>query len=177
MKAFVINKYGKKQVGELAIVPEPTIGDTDVLIQIKASSLNPVDTRIKHGQFRVFASYKFPLALGNDVAGVVVDVGSRVSRFKIGDTVYGRPPHDRIGSLAEFIAVDEAALAKIPVNLTMVEAAAIPLVSLTAWQALIDLAQVKAGQKVLIHSGSGEPPRGVRRLSDLRTQLAAGLVR
>lgn len=99
--------------------------------------------------------YRLPLILGNDVAGVAVRVGSRVRRFKAGDEVYARPDKDRIGTFAEFIAVNEADLAIKPKTLTMEAAASIPLVALTAWQALIEKARLKKGQKVLIHAGSG----------------------
>jgi NADPH:quinone reductase-like Zn-dependent oxidoreductase len=99
--------------------------------------------------------YRLPLILGNDVAGVVVRVGSRVRRFKPGDQVYARPPQDRIGSFAELISMNEDAVAIMPKKLTMEEAASIPLVGLTAWQALIERANLKKGQKVLIHAGSG----------------------
>src|SRR5207302_7402189 len=99
--------------------------------------------------------YRFPLILGNEVAGVVVRVGSRVHRFKPGDEVYARPDDDRIGAFAECIAIQEDAVAKKPKNLTMEEAASIPLVGLTAWQVLVERANLKRGQKVLIHAGSG----------------------
>lgn len=155
MKAFIIDRYGKKETGRIAEVPEPELRDDDVLIQIHAASVNALDCKIRSGEFKLILPYRLPLILGNDVAGTVVRVGSRVSRFKPGDEVYARPDQDRIGTFAEYIAVKEASLARKPANLSMEEAASIPLVALTAWQVLVETANVKKGQKVLIHAGSG----------------------
>jgi NADPH:quinone reductase-like Zn-dependent oxidoreductase len=107
------------------------------------------------GEFKLILRYRLPVILGNDVAGVLVRVGSRVRRFKLGDKVYARPHQCRIGTFAEFISMNEGDVAIKPKTLTMEEAASIPLVSLTAWQALIERANLKKGQKVLIHAGSG----------------------
>lgn len=136
-------------------MPIPEVGAHDVLVQIHAASINPLDSKIQSGQFKLLLPYRFPLILGNDLAGTVTKVGSLVSKFKVGDKVYARPDDDRIGTFAEYIAVKEDSLALIPNNLTMEEAAAVPLVGLTAWQTLIETAQLKKGQKVLIHAGSG----------------------
>ena len=136
-------------------VPDPAVGVHDVLIQVHATSVNPLDSKIKTGEFKMILPYAFPLVLGNDLAGVVVRTGSAVKRFKPGDEVYARPPEARIGTFAELIAVNENALALKPSNLDMAEAASVPLAVLTAWQALVETAQVKKGQKVLIHAGSG----------------------
>lgn len=154
MKAFFIERYGK-QNGRIGDLPDPAVGAHDVLIQVHASSVNPLDLKIRTGEFKMILPYQMPLVLGNDVAGVVVSTGAAVTRFKPGDEVYARPPESRIGTFAERIAVDENALALKPSNLDMKEAACMPLVSLTAWQALVEIAQVKKGQKVLIHAGSG----------------------
>ena len=154
MKAFFIDRYGK-QNGTIGEVPDPAVGVHDVLIQVHATSVNPLDSKIRTGEFKLILPYTFPLVLGNDLAGVVVRTGSAVKRFKPGDEVYARPPEDRIGTFAELIAVNENALALKPSNLDMAEAASIPLAFLTAWQALVETAQVKKGQKVLIHAGSG----------------------
>ncbi|MDQ0124813.1 NADPH:quinone reductase-like Zn-dependent oxidoreductase [Pseudomonas lini] len=154
MKAFFIDRYGK-QNGMLGEVPDPVVGVHDVLIQVHATSVNPLDSKIRTGEFKLILPYTFPLVLGNDLAGVVVRTGSAVKRFKPGDEVYARPPEARIGTFAELIAVNESALALKPLNLDMAEAASIPLAFLTAWQALVEIAQVKKGQKVLIHAGSG----------------------
>jgi len=136
-------------------MPEPEVGDDDVLVQIHAAGINPLDSKIKDGEFKLILPYRLPLILGNDVAGVVARAGSQVRRFKPGDEVYARPDKDRIGTFAEFISMKEDAVAKKPGELTMEEAASIPLVGLTAWQALIEKANLKKGQKVLIHAGSG----------------------
>jgi alcohol dehydrogenase len=129
--------------------------DDDVLIEIHAAGVNPLDSKIRGGEFKLILPYRLPLILGNELAGVVVRVGSRVQRFKLGDEVYARPAKDRIGTFAQFIAVSEEDVAIKPKSLTMEEAASIPLVGLTAWQALIEIAKLKKGQKVLIHAGSG----------------------
>jgi len=154
MKAFFIDRYGK-QNGTIGEVPDPAVGAHDVLIQVHATSVNPLDSKIRTGEFKLILPYTFPLVLGNDLVGVVVRTGSAVKRFNPGDEVYARPPEDRIGTFAELIAVNENALAMKPSNLDMAEAASVPLAALTAWQALVETAQVKKGQKVLIHAGSG----------------------
>src|SRR6059058_2559527 len=155
MKAFVVDRYKSKSAVRLGEMPEPEVGDDDVLVQVHAASLNHLDSKIRDGEFKLIVPYRLPLILGNDVAGVVVRVGSNVRRFKPGDEVYARPHQDRIGTFAEFIAMNEADVALKPKNLTMEEAASIPLVGLTAWQVLIGRAHLKKGQKVLIHAGSG----------------------
>ena len=155
MKAFVIDRYGKQEQGRIGEMPDPELGENDVLVQVYAAGVNPVDFRIKNGEFKLVVPYRFPLILGNDVAGVVVQVGRRVGRFKIGDEIYARPPEDRIGAFAELIALNEDAVAIVPKRITMEEAASIPLAGLTAWQALVETANLKTGQKVLIHAGSG----------------------
>jgi len=155
MKAFIIDRYGKTEAGRIAEMPEPEVRDDDVLIQIHAASINPLDSKIKNGEFKLILPYRLPLILGNDVAGTVMRVGARVRNFKRGDAVYARPDDERIGTFAEFIAVKESSLALKPTNLSMVEAASLPLVSLTAWQTLVETAKLEKGQKVLIHAGSG----------------------
>lgn len=154
MKAFFIERYGQ-QTGAIGEVPEPTVGAHDVLIQVHAASVNPLDSKIRSGAFKPILPYTLPLVLGNDLAGIVLRVGAAVTRFKAGDEVYARPPESRIGSFAERIAVHQDALALKPANLDMTEAASIPLSALTAWQVLVTSAQLKPGQKVLIHAGSG----------------------
>lgn len=154
MKAFSIDRYGKKN-GRISEMPTPEVGAHDVLVQVHATSVNLLDAKIRTGEFKLILPYSFPLILGNDLAGVVVRVGASVRRFKPGDEVYARPPQARIGTFAELIAVDENALALKPENLSMEEAAALPLVALTAWQVLVDSARLKQGQKVFIQAGSG----------------------
>ena len=136
-------------------MPEPALREQDVLVQIHAAGVNPLDPKIRDGEFKLLLPYRLPLILGNEMAGVVVRVGSQVRRFKPGDEVYARPDKDRIGTFAEFIAINEDAVAIKPKTLTMDEAASIPLVGLTAWQVLIERANLQRGQKVLIHAGSG----------------------
>jgi NADPH:quinone reductase-like Zn-dependent oxidoreductase len=155
MKAFILERYGKKSSMRLGEMPEPEVRDHDVLVAIRAASLNPLDAKIRDGEFKLILPYRLPLILGNDVAGVVVRVGPKVRGFKSGDEVYARPNRDRIGTFAELIAMNEADVALKPRNLTMEEAASIPLAGLTAWQVLIERAKLKKGQKVLIHAGSG----------------------
>ena len=155
MKAFILDRYGKKDGLRIGEVPDPELRAGDVLVEVHAAGVNPLDFKIRNGEFKLVLPYRLPLILGNEVAGVVVRVGSRVRRFKPGDEVYARPAKDRIGSFAEFISMDEDAVAIKPKGLTMEEAASIPLVGLTAWQVLIERANLKRGQKVLIHAGSG----------------------
>ncbi|GGY19755.1 NADPH:quinone oxidoreductase [Rhodanobacter panaciterrae] len=155
MKAFIIDQYSKKDPMRLSEMPEPELRDDDVLIEVHAAGLNLLDSKIKSGEFKLILPYRMPLVLGHDVAGVVTQVGSRVRQFKVGDEVYSRPPDHRIGTFAQFIAVNENDVAPKPKNLTMEEAASIPLVGLTVWQALVEKANLKKGQKIFIQAGSG----------------------
>jgi NADPH:quinone reductase-like Zn-dependent oxidoreductase len=155
MKAFILDRYGKNNSVRAAEMPEPEVRENDVLIQVHAASVNVLDSKIRNGEFKLILPYRLPLILGNDAAGVAVRVGSQVRKFKPGDEVYARPPKDRIGTFAEFISINEDAVAIKPKELTMEEAASIPLVGLTAWQALIEIANLKKGQKVFIQAGSG----------------------
>lgn len=155
MKAYILDRYAKKGALRLGERPDPALRDTDVLIEVYAAGLNQLDSKIRDGEFKPILPYRPPLVLGHDVAGKVVRLGPNARRFKVGDAVYARPRDGRIGTFAEFIAVDEADVALKPTNLTMEEAASIPLVGLTAWQVLVDRAKLSRGQKVLIHAGSG----------------------
>ena len=136
MKAFIVDRYGKRS-GRLGEMPELELREDDVLVQVHAAGVNPLDSKIRNGEFKLLLPYRLPLILGNEAAGVVLRVGSRVQRFKPGDEVYARPAKDRIGTFAELIAINEADVALKPVALSMEEAASIPLVGLTAWQALV----------------------------------------
>lgn len=151
----MLDRYGAKESLHLADLPEPEVGPDDVLVQVRAAGVNLLDAKIRNGEFKLVLPYRLPLVLGNDVAGAVVRVGARVRGFKPGDEVYARPDKARIGTFAEQIAVGEDALALMPRNVSMVEAASLPLVGLTAWQALVERAGLKAGQKVFIQAGSG----------------------
>lgn len=155
MKAFVLERYGKKRALQSTEVPNPVLGDDEVLVEVHAAGVNLLDAKIRGGEFKLILPYRLPLILGHDVAGVVVKLGSRVRQFKLGDEVYARPDDLRIGTFAEFVPVKEASLAHKPKGLTMEEAASLPLVGLTVWQALVEKAKLKAGQKVFIQAGSG----------------------
>jgi NADPH:quinone reductase-like Zn-dependent oxidoreductase len=155
MKAHIINRYGKHVALQTAEMPAPEMREDDVLVQIHAAGVNVLDAKIKSGEFKLILPYRLPLILGNDVAGIVVGVGCRVKRFKLGDEVYARPDKDRIGAFAEFIALNENDVALKPTSLSMQDAASLPLVGLTAWQALVEKANLKKGQKVFIQAGSG----------------------
>jgi len=155
VKAFIVERYGSKNGLRAGEMPEPELRDGEVLVQVHAASVNVLDSKIRNGEFKLVLPYRLPLILGHDVAGVVVRVGAGVRQFKPGDEVYARPDDFRIGTFAEFIAIKEDSLAHKPKKLTMEEAASIPLVGLTAWQALIGKANLKKGQKVFIQAGSG----------------------
>ena len=155
MKTFVLDKYKKKSALRFADVAEPVLRENEVLIQVHAASVNLLDAKIRDGEFKAVLKYKMPLVLGHDVAGTVVRVGASVSKFKLGDEVYSRPDDLRIGTFAEFVAINENSVALKPKSLTMEEAASIPLVGLTAWQALVEIGKLRAGQKVFIQAGSG----------------------
>jgi NADPH:quinone reductase-like Zn-dependent oxidoreductase len=155
MKAFLLDRYAKGGILRPGETSEPELRENDVMVQIHAAGVNVLDAKIRDGEFKLILPYRLPLILGNDVAGTVVRVGFNVRRFQPGDEVYARPSKDRIGTFAEFIAMDEADVAMKPKNLTMEEAASVPLVALTAWQVLVERAEVEKGQKVLIHAGSG----------------------
>ncbi|MFE4688251.1 NADP-dependent oxidoreductase [Streptomyces sp. NPDC056721] len=168
MKTFMIERYGDKSGVRAGEMPDVQVGADDVLVRIHAASVNPLDLKLRDGAFKAFLPYHLPLVLGNDLAGVVVQVGSAVTRFAVGDEVYARPDKDRIGTFAELIAVHQDDVALKPATLTMEEAASLPLVALTAWQALVERAQVRPGQKVLIHAGAGG-------LGSIAVQLAKAL--
>ncbi|MCI4591612.1 NADP-dependent oxidoreductase [Sphingobium sp. BYY-5] len=155
MKAFILDHYKKKGPLRFGDMSEPEVGDDDVLVQVHAAGLNLLDSKIRDGEFKPILPYRPPFILGHDMAGTVIRVGSNVRRFKLGDEIYARPRDGRIGTFAQLIAVNEADVALKPSNLSMEEAASIPLVALTAWQVLVEAAALKKGQKILIHAGSG----------------------
>lgn len=155
MKAAILERYGKDSSVRIGEMPAPELRDDEVLVKVHAASVNPLDAKIKSGEFKLILPYRVPFILGHDVAGVVVRVGARVRQFKAGDEVYSRPDDFRIGAFAELIAIKETSLALKPKTLSMEEAASIPLVGLTAWQALVDKANLQKGQKVFIQAGSG----------------------
>jgi NADPH:quinone reductase-like Zn-dependent oxidoreductase len=155
MKAFLIQKYDKKAKLLLEEVATPAIKDNEILIEVHASGLNLLDSKIRSGEFKMILPYKFPLILGHDAAGIVTQVGKNVQHFKLGDQVYARPADFHIGTFAEYMAISENDVALKPKNISMEDAASVPLVALTAWQALVEIGKVQEGQKVFIQAGSG----------------------
>ena len=156
MKALVIHRYGGPEVMAIEERPAPAIGPRDLLIRVRAASLNPLDFKIRQGTPVRFAlGLRFPIALGCDVAGTVEQVGAEATRFRAGDEVYARLEKSRMGGLAELVAADESVAAPRPRKASMEEAASIPLAGLTSLQVLRDVAKVQPGQRVLIHAGAG----------------------
>ncbi len=155
MKAFIAKKYGKKEKLHLTEFTEPMVNENEVLIQIHAAAVNVIDLMIRNGEFKLFLPLKPPFQLGRDVAGVITKVGSKVSKFNVGDEVYASSGNHKVGTFAEYISILEDEIALKPKNLSMEEAASIPLVGLTSWQALVETANIKKGQKVFIQAGSG----------------------
>jgi NADPH:quinone reductase-like Zn-dependent oxidoreductase len=155
VKAYVLDRYGKAANLRLTEIPEPELREDEVLVDVHAAGINVLDSKIRDGEFKQLLPYRLPVILGNDVAGIVVRVGSRVQRFKPGDEVYARPDVPRMGGFAERIAMNERDVALKPQSASMQEAASLPLVALTAWQVLVERANLRKGQKVFIHAGSG----------------------
>ena len=155
MKALVLQRYGKRDNVTFADAPRPVPKPDEILVQVHAAGLNPIDYTIPKGTFKPFLKFQLPATLGSDLAGVVVEVGSRVSRFKPGDAVFASIFDLGTGALAEYAVVPENAAALKPANLDFVQAASIPMVGLTSWQALKERANLKPGQKVFIPAGSG----------------------
>jgi alcohol dehydrogenase len=155
MKAFVVERYGNNDGVRLVEMPEPVPGAGEVLVRIHAASINPIDFKTREGKVKAILPYRLPFRFGSDLAGVVERTGPGVKGFKVGDEVYGRASKMRIGSFAEAIAISEDDIAPKPASLDMIAAASIPLAGLTAWQSFVERAKLRAGQKVLIHAGSG----------------------
>ncbi|MFT6907489.1 MAG: NADPH:quinone reductase-like Zn-dependent oxidoreductase [Oleiphilaceae bacterium] len=155
MKAIRIHQYGNSNVLAFEDAPKPTITGEDVLIRVVATSVNPVDWKIRAGYLKEMISHQMPLTLGWDVSGLIEAVGADVTGFKVGDAVYSRPDITRNGTYAEFVAVRESEIAYKPQTISHTEAASLPLAGITAWQVLITSAEISAGQRVLIHAGSG----------------------
>jgi NADPH:quinone reductase-like Zn-dependent oxidoreductase len=155
MKAVRIHNYGNTGVLSYEDAPMPSVTSNEVLVRVVAASVNPVDWKIREGYLKQMISYSMPLTLGWDVSGVVESVGAEVSRFKVGDPVYSRPDIKRNGTYAEYVVIREDEIAHKPKTISHVEAASLPLAGITAWEALFTTSQLKAGQKVLIHAGSG----------------------
>ena len=155
MKALLFNRYGRADLIAFADIPRPTLKPDEMLVQVHAAGLNPIDTMIPKGTFKPILRFQLPATLGSDLAGVVVEVGSHVTRFKPGDAVFASIFDLGTGALAEFAAVPESVAALKPANLDFVQAASIPMVGLTSWQSLKERMHLKPGQKVFIPAGSG----------------------
>ncbi len=153
MKAAIVKAYGTKV--EITDIPQPALRDDSVVIEVHAASVNPVDNLIRAGYLQAMLPLQFPYTVGNDVSGVVTAVGKDVRTFKVGDAVFARPQGMQSGTFADFVLVKEADIAHKPANLSHEQAASLPLVALTAWQALVVKGNLQRGQKVLIHAGSG----------------------
>ncbi|CRM13134.1 Zinc-type alcohol dehydrogenase-like protein [Pseudomonas sp. 24 E 1] len=155
MKALTFKRYGKSPGIEFAQVPRPVLKPNEMLVEVHAAAVNPVDNMITAGVFKPVLKFQLPAVMGSDLAGVVAEVGSNVTRFKVGDAVFANVFDLGTGSIAEYVAVPEAVAAPKPANLDFVQAASIPMVGLTSWQALKERADLQAGQKVFIPAGSG----------------------
>jgi alcohol dehydrogenase len=154
MKAIVMKKYGENEI-QLMDIPRPQIQNDEVLVEVYSAAINPIDIKIPKGQMKPLLNYKLPLVLGTDISGKVVEVGANITRFKIGDEVYASFSTSKLGAFAEYSAVKENELSLKPKNLSFDEAASLPLVGLTVYQALHDVAKLTKGQKVFIKAGSG----------------------
>lgn len=155
MKAVQIKNYSKNINTILTDIPKPQVSDSEVLIQVKAAAVNPLELLILTGSVKLLQDYPMPLTLGNECSGIVEEVGGKVSGFQKGDRVYSRLPLNKIGAFAEYVAVDQDAIAKMPQGYDFNTAAAIPLTGLTAYQAIVEELEAKPGQTVLIPGGSG----------------------
>lgn len=155
MKALTFKRYGKSPGIEFAQVPRPVLKPNEMLVEVHAAAVNPVDNMITAGVFKPVLKFQLPAVMGSDLAGVVAEVGSNVTRFKVGDAVFANVFDLGTGSIAEYVAVPEAVAAPKPANLDFVQAASIPMVGLTSWQALKERADLQPGQKVFIPAGSG----------------------
>lgn len=155
MKALTFKRYGKRPEIGLSDVPRPTLRDKELLVQVHAASVNPIDNMIPTGLFKAVVKFQLPATLGSDLAGVVTEVGSQVTRFKVGDAIFANIFDLGTGAIAEWAVVPESAAALKPAQLDFVQAASIPMVGLTSWQALKERAGVQAGQRVFIPAGAG----------------------
>lgn len=155
MKAIVIENYGGKEELKETKVGNPKASKEQVVVEVKATSINPIDWKLREGYLQQMMNFEFPIILGWDVAGVVSEIGEGVTDWKVGDKVFARPETTRFGTYAEYTIVDQTLLAKIPEKISFEEAAAVPLAGLTAWQGLFNHGKLKKGETVLIHAGAG----------------------
>lgn len=154
-RAIVINQYGGKDKLEEAMVALPELGAHQVLVKVEATSINPIDWKLREGYLAQMFPWTFPIILGWDVAGTIAEIGSEVTEWQVGEKVFARPDTTKFGTYADDAIVDDHLLARIPDNTSFAEAAAVPLAGLTAYQALVDHGKLQAGQKVLVHAGAG----------------------
>ncbi|MBN8236130.1 NADP-dependent oxidoreductase [Halobacillus kuroshimensis] len=155
MKAVIIEQYGGREQLVEKEVPNPVPENKQVVVEVRATSINPIDWKLREGYLKDAVPFEFPIILGWDAAGVITEVGEDVKDFSPGDRVFARPDTTRFGTYAQYTAVDEHLLAPLPEGVTFEEAAAVPLAGLTAWQCLVDFSDIKEGDRVLIHAGSG----------------------
>lgn len=155
MKAVRMHEYGDPRVLVYEEAPRPRVDGLEILVRVEAAGVNPVDWKVREGHLRGRTEYQLPLIPGWDVSGVVEALGPDAKKFKPGDKVYSRPDITRDGAYAEYIAICETEAALKPRSIDFIQAAGIPLAALTAWQSLIDTAELQAGQKVLIHGAAG----------------------
>ncbi len=155
MKAVRIHLYGNVDTLRYEDADEPTVRSDDVLIRVVGTSVNPIDWKVREGHLKEMIPHRMPIILGWDVSGVVAEIGAKVSKFKVGDCVYARPDLERDGTYAEFIAVRETEIAMKPQTISHIEAGVLPLAGIAAWEAIVNVGKVSAGQRVLIHAASG----------------------
>lgn len=155
MLAARIHEYGGPEVLRIDEVAKPSPGPRDVLVRVRAAAVNPIDWKVRSGAQRGVMRYRLPWILGLDVSGVVEARGERVTRFEVGDEVWSSPTHRRPGTYAEYVCIDEREAAKKPKNVSHEEAASIPLIGLTAYQCVVEAGALRAGQRALVHAGSG----------------------
>ena len=156
MKSLMMTKYGDVIISlEVQEVSLPTVGANQILIKTHSASFNPIDYKILRGDFKAMGKIQFPRGIGRDVSGVIKEVGEKVKQLKVGNKVYSRIDDNFVGTMAEYVISNASDVALIPSNLNHEEAASIPLVGLTSYQALIDIAKLSAGENILIHAGSG----------------------
>src|SRR5437870_5209247 len=155
MKAVVVHEYGGPEVLKYEDTPRPEPKENEILVRVIAAGVNPVDDGLRSGHYAKYFGPKPPFTPGGDIAGVVEKTGAKITKVKVGDAVYAYLDLDRGGGYVEYTVTNEKEAAPKPKSLTFEEAAATPIVALTAWQALVDTAKLSAGQTILIHGGSG----------------------
>ena len=155
MKAVRIHAYGDRSVLQFGDAPKPAIAPDEALVRVVAAAVNPIDWKIRQGHLKTMVPYVFPLTLGWDFSGVIEALGSEVSSLAVGDAVFSRPDIRRDGSYAEYVAVRAVEIARKPKTISHIEAASIPLVGITAWETIVSVGNLVAGQKALIYAASG----------------------